>query len=334
MVPPATKSPLFSVVAKKYLVDIPRAKRTADQVRVELDKFTKTIGGDCPIATITKQHTRAYKEDLLQARGLTRATVAKHLHTLSGLFTWAEKQDYTPEGFPNPTKGLAPTKTEQEKGAKQVRPFTDEELLRVFSSPRFLKQRLERPARYWIALLCLFQLCRREEAAQLAHADLGAKDGIPCLTITDVGVGQSIKNKGSRRTMPIHSSLIALGFLDYVQTTRAQGYARLFYQLTRGTNGYSDPIGKWYAKLLDTVGLSKPELVMHSLRHGIHYLHKLGCPQDVAEMLTGHTPTTVHDKTYAHRELTPMTRLRDGLEKMQFPVVLTVLKDKREGEEP
>ena len=94
VVPPVTaatvaalKSPLFSIMAKKYLVDSPRARRTADQVRVELEKFLKAIGGDCPIATITKQHGRAYKEDLLQARGLTRATVAKHLHTLSGLFT-------------------------------------------------------------------------------------------------------------------------------------------------------------------------------------------------------------------------------------------------------
>lgn len=124
--------------------------------------------------------------------------------------------------------------------------------------------------------------------------------------------------------MPIHSSLIALGFLDYVQTARAQGQTRLFYQLPRGVNGYSDGVGKWFAKHLDKVGLSEPELVMHSLRHGIHYLHALGCPQDVAEMLTGHTASTVHNR-YEHRSLTPLTRLRDGLEQMQFPAVLKVL---------
>jgi hypothetical protein len=64
---------------------------------------------------------------------------------------------------------------------------------------------------------------------------------------------------------------------------------------------------------------------MHSLRHGIHYFHALGCPQDVAEMLTGHTATSVHDEVYAHRETTPLTRLRDGLETMQFPVALKAL---------
>jgi hypothetical protein len=64
---------------------------------------------------------------------------------------------------------------------------------------------------------------------------------------------------------------------------------------------------------------------MHSLRHDTHCLHALGCPQDVAEMLTGHTATSVHDKVYAYRKLTPLTRLRDGLEKMQFPALLKAL---------
>lgn len=324
--PPVKKSPLFSVVAKKYLAENPRARRTADQVRVEFDKFLNAIGGDRAIANITKNEGRAYKEHLIQNRGVSLATVAKHLHTLSGLFSWADKQGYMGDSAVNPVKGLAPSKTESEKHALPIQPFTDEQLLCVFSSTNFLQQKASRPDRYWIALLCLYQLCRREEAAQLALADLGEKDGIPYITITDLGEGQSVKNKGSKRTMPIHSSLIALGFLSYVQAARAQGQTRLFYQLPRQANGYSDAIGKWFAKHLDRVGLSQPELVMHSLRHGIHYLHALGCPQDVAEMLTGHTATSVHDKVYAHRNLTPLTRLRDGLEKMQFPAVLDALR--------
>lgn len=137
---PVKKSPLFSIVAKKYLAENQRARRTAEQVRVEFEKFQKAIGGDRPVASITKEEGRAYKEHLLNDRGVSLATVAKHLHTLSGLFTWAEKQGYTAEGAPNPTKGLAPTKTEQEKGATVIRPFTDEELVRVFSSPNFFKQ--------------------------------------------------------------------------------------------------------------------------------------------------------------------------------------------------
>lgn len=134
-----------------------------------------------------------------------------------------------------------------------------------------------------------------------------------------------MKNKGSKRTMPIHSSLVSLGFLEYVRDLKDQGQTRLFPQLQLRANGYSDAVGKFFARHLDKLKLSEPELVMHSLRHGIHYLHALGCPQDVAEMLTGHSATSVHDKVYAHRNLTPLTRLRDGLEKMQFPAVLKAL---------
>jgi integrase len=316
---------LFSVIVKKYMAENQRSRRAADQVRVELEKFQNIIGGDRPIASITKNEGRTYKEHLINDRKVSLATVAKHLHTLSGLFTWADKQGYMNDGAPNPVKGLAPSKTEGEKGAVEIRPFTDAELMGVFSSTNFLKQKATRPDRYWIALLCLYQLCRREEAAQLALTDLGEKDRLPCITITDLGEGQSVKNRGSKRTMPVHSSLITLGFLDYVRDVRAERHACLFHQLPRQANGYSDAIGKWFAQHLDKVGLSQPELVMHSLRHGIHYLHALGCPQDVAEMLTGHSATSVHDKVYAHRNLTPLTRLRDGLEKMQFPDVLKAL---------
>jgi hypothetical protein len=91
------------------------------------------------------------------------------------------------------------------------------------------------------------------------------------------------------------SSLLSLGFLDYVQGLKDQGHTRLFPQLQRRVNGYSNAVGKFFARHLDKLKLSEPELVMHSLRHGIHHLHALGCPQDVAEMLTGHTATSVYD---------------------------------------
>jgi integrase len=317
-------SPLFSEVAKKYLSEKPRARRTIEQVEAEYEKFLKSIGGDRPIAQITKTEGRVYKDALIK-RGLKPATIAVRLHVLSGLFTWASKQGYTPEGATHPIRGLAPERAEREKGATPIRPFTDEELTKVFCSPRFLQQRLSRPDRYWVTLICLYSLCRREEAAQLTLNDLGEKDGIPFIIITDLGENQSVKTPGSKRTIPIHSSLIALGFLDVVQTARRQGHKRLFHQLPLISHRYGGAISKWFAMHLDRVGLSQPELVMHSLRHGIHYLHALGCPQDVAEMLTGHTASSVHNK-YEHRNLTPLTRLREGLECMQFPAVLDALR--------
>lgn len=322
--PPVKPSPLFSVVAKKYLEEKPRSRRTTKPVEIKYERFLKSIGGDRPIARITKTEGRQYKDTLIQ-RGLTPATIAVHLHVLSGLFTWAAKQGYTPEGTAHPIRGLAPERAEREKDAQAILPFTDEQLTKVFVTPQFHQQRLRRPERYWVSLICLYQLCRLEEAAQLALNDIGEKDGIPFMNITDLGENQSVKTPGSKRTIPIHSDLIELGFLDYVQATRRTKQTRLFHQLPLIGYRYGSAISKWFANHLDRVGLSQPELVMHSLRRGIHYLHGLGCPQDVAEMLTGHTASSVHNK-YEHRNLTPLTRLRDGLEKMQFRAVLDALR--------
>ncbi len=234
---PVKDSLLFTEVAKKYLEETPRSRRTAPQVVVEYGKFVEAIGGDCPIGNISKTDIRGYKETLLRTRKLALRTTGKHLRTLSGVFTWAEKQGYLPEGKPNPVRGLAPSDAESEKGAQQILPFTDEQLLRVFSSQNFLKQKVERPDRYWVALLCLFQLCRREEGAQLAMKDLGEEDGIPFIVITDLGEDQSTKNPGSKRRIPIHSALITLGFLDLVQEARKQKHTRLFHPLPQRRTG-------------------------------------------------------------------------------------------------
>lgn len=72
--PPVKASPPFSEVVTDYFKENTRATRTDSQVRAELERFVEVIGGDKPIATITKEHTRAYKEEMLQGRGLSLAT--------------------------------------------------------------------------------------------------------------------------------------------------------------------------------------------------------------------------------------------------------------------
>lgn len=78
-------------------------------------------------------------------------------------------------------------------------------------------QKTTNAARYWIPLLCLFQICRREEGVQLTVADIQEDQGIHFIRINDdEKLGQNLKNEGSRRRVAIHPSLRELGFLDYV----------------------------------------------------------------------------------------------------------------------
>jgi integrase len=234
------------------------------------------------------------------------------------VFQWAEKQGHLAEGS-NPVRGLSPSKRQAKKQASQRRPFTDEELLTVLGSPEFVKQRDRHPERFWLTLICLFQVCRREEAGQCTLADIGEADGIPFIRITNEGEGQNVKNDGSKRRLPIHSSLIALGFMEYVARTRQTGTTRLFPQLKRGRNGYADPVGKWFSRLVTKAGITDPNVVLHSLRHGgIKKLHAAGVPQNIVEVLAGHASQNVHGQVYVHREGLPLNLLREGLEKLRY----------------
>ena len=90
-------------------------------------------------------------------------------------------------------------------------------------------------------LLLLFECCRREEAGQLYVKDIGETDGVPFIQITNEEKDQSVKNEGSKRRVPIHSALISLGFMEYVDSIKRAGHARLFPQLkNKGSNGYSE----------------------------------------------------------------------------------------------
>lgn len=321
----SSPSKLFSDVVQLYFQENTRAKRTDSQVKAELKRFVKAVGGDKPIEAITKADCRVYKENMLQARGLSLATCIKHLSSLSGLFKWSEAQGFIPDGS-NPVRGLAPNKRQAKKQAAQRRPFSDGELLTVFGSKVFMKQRNTNSANYWLPLICLFSACRREEAGQLAIKDIGEADGIPFMNITDEGEDQGLKNDGSKRRLPVHTSLVKLGFLQYVQTIKDGGHTRLFPKLKHGANGYSDSVGKFFSRLVTKAGLHDPALVLHSLRHGgITKLHAAGVQANHVEMLAGHTSNTVNGSTYTHRENIPLSLLRDGLEKLRYDVVLTAL---------
>lgn len=317
---------LFSEALAAFFKENARAKRTDAQVKAELDRFLEAIGGDRRVGSIVKADCRAYKENLLGVRKLGLGTVIKHLSNLSVLFKWFEAQGFIPENS-NPVRGLAPNKKQAKRAAKERRPFTDEELVKVFGSSEYRKQRDKDPARYWLPLICLFSLCRREEAGQLAVSDIQEQSGIHFLRINDdAKLGQSLKNEGSRRRVPVHSALVMLGFLQYVESIRRAGHTRLFPDLSRGANGYSDPVGKWFGRLLRGVGINDDAVVLHSTRHtGISRLTGAGVPQDIREILAGHAAAGVHGQVYVHRADLPLQLLQKNLEKLDYSAVVKAL---------
>jgi len=133
--------------------------------------------------------------------------------------------------------------------------------------------------------MLLYTGARLNEVTQLLTSDVKEIEGIPCIhIIDDPETGKRLKNKGSRRIVPIHSQLVSLGFLDYVEARRRQGDVRLFPGLDKKY------VGNWYGKYLKTTGIKRRGLDMHSLRHTVVQVFKVNeVPETHAASICGHT---------------------------------------------
>src|SRR5437762_9036633 len=85
----------------------------------------------------------------------------------------------------------------------------------------------------------LFTGARLEEIGQALTNDMKHDDGINYLDINtlDRGAGKRVKNRSSRRKLPVHPELVCCGLLAYVEERRRAGDERLFPALRPSVTG-------------------------------------------------------------------------------------------------
>jgi integrase len=179
-------------------------------------------------------------------------------------------------------------------------PFDDADMKTIFESPYMVQAKYLHAYQYWIPLVSAFTGARIGEVSQLHVADVIEIDGIPMFDITDIQAGgdgddddsgdydvademrsdevaaKRLKNVGSRRKVPIHSKLLALGFLDYVSLRKRAGEVYVFELNRDGRDGAATRPSRWFnAELLrDTLGITSKRKVLHSFRHS--FVSRLG----------------------------------------------------------
>lgn len=237
---------------------------------------------------------------LADVHGLPRLTVGAQHKMLDGLaevFGWAEKETLISA---NPAKGLGAEATRasgtfRDKPHEQRQMFSDVDLARIFSAPWFANGKgnrttkgvffAYRPYYYWLPLLALFTGGRLNELSQLYLKDITEIEGIPCIDFNLLGADKidadeadapeagdkSLKTISSRRVIPIHGQLQALGILEYVKALRAAKHTRLFPELAYDSRkGYGKAAGKWFNERYLGVKLRIPRnglKTFHSFRH-------------------------------------------------------------------
>lgn len=140
-------------------------------------------------------------------------------------------------------------------------------------------------AAYWVPLLGIYTGARCSELCQLMVHDIDTKATIPTIRITDMGEGQNVKSKAGHRTIPIHSELIRMGFLDYVKSVEGE---KLWPELPQREGKPGGYFSQWFGTLRKSLGIPK-SIVFHSFRHTARStLSAAGVQETVIDRLMGH----------------------------------------------
>lgn len=154
-----------------------------------------------------------------------------------------------------------------------------------------------RASRWWLILIALFSGARIGEILQLTVNDVKrSDDDIYYFDITDEQEGKKIKTENARRQVPIHSQLLALGFIEYWEGIKSTNpCSRLLPEAPIGKGKISGPCSNWFReKFRDKYfpAMKDRNLVFHSFRKSfIHYaLDNLRSDGDVPAMqlVVGH----------------------------------------------
>lgn len=274
--------------------DILRWVRTLERVRTSYGK-----GG--------KDHTKAIEVIVRESRGkptLGSTTINKHITHLKQLFLFAIRHhrfatsDDVEAMFADINLGQGVPEPEQRKL------WPTKALTTLFTSPiwtgtraradDFTHRHQEGPhihidGYWWLPIIGLYTGMRLEEIAQLQNNNLNQDDnGLRFIHVTDEGPGQRLKNKQSRRGVPVHPFLSELGFEKLFGPKK---YAWVFPELKlagrppkRGGQFSED-----FTAYRRAIGVYERLVDFHSFRHTlVTELREAGADAGVVAYLTGH----------------------------------------------
>jgi len=256
----------------------------------------------------------------LGEREPAQATLNKHRQRLSVFFNWLIKNKHMQA---NPLAGVLNHKkgdAEDETG----RSFTQQELDAIFDPDAF-KAWADRPHRWWVPQLGLYSGARVNELSQLYVADVETINGVPGYHINKRFEGQKLKNKASKRFVPLAQSLLDAGFLNFVADVQRAGHDRLFPHLPNNDGlGFGKQMSKQFSAYIKSCGVKEEGMGMHAFRHLLATrLDRAGVTESAIGKITGHkNPNATLPKFYID---TPTLHERaDVLKKFQSGVELPV----------
>ncbi|MYL82462.1 tyrosine-type recombinase/integrase [Desulfovibrio aerotolerans] len=256
---------------------------------------------------------------------ISLTTVNKYLGVLQSYFNYAVREAFIER---NP---VVPGMIRQVGGnemKKDARPFTSDELNKIFSSSVHAENDNNNFAyRYWIPLIALFTGARSNEICQLYLDDIREVEGVWVFDVNNNMPDKQIKNEASRRLIPIHPFLLTeLELLKYVNKLRRSRNARLFPELKlSSSNKYNAALVNWFMRLKNGLRLDNGSVNFHSFRKTYANFCKqnkvrLNLDEHMYKRILGHALNDITADVYAN-EFSPSVLYENIIVKINFDAV-------------
>ena len=261
-------------------------------------KLFETLTENKLIQAITRADGDAFRAKLSKQPVASKTTKDR--------FTWVKSLlRYATEDLgwleKHPWAGLKVPVTSQ----KKRRIWTDAEISQLIDSDLFRKGICPKnwnaggAAAYWLPLLGLLTGARLSELAQLRVTDI-------CLSTLRIQIQESdndqhLKTPSAKRSIPLHSELIRLGFIDYVLKQARNCEYSLWSELPKRENKAGGFFSVWFSVYKKECGIPT-DVDFHSFRHTVRTkLVQQRINESIIDKLLGHAPTgSTGARTYTH----------------------------------
>ena len=309
----------LSEVYERWKLSKPRSLDTSNACKRAIALYEE-FTGDPPLPGLTREQGDSFRAWLqMPERETTSKTARDRLTWVKSVLKYAARDLELIDR--SPWEGLDITFSTTNKR----RPWTNDELASFFGQPIYTAYELPKTANaggdasYWIPLIGLYTGARIGEIAQLRLSDVELSGPIRLLSITNEGEGQRVKTTAGIRKVPIHSELIRLGFLDYVESLKIQGYTALWPKLNVRDIRPGDYFGRWFGAARKQLGFGTyPDF--HCFRHTVRsQLAEIEVAEPIIDMLIGHeVKGSTGAKVYTHRSQKTLQR---AVESLQYPTL-------------
>ena len=154
---------------------------------------------------------------------LSEPTIQKYMIRVIQFFNYCFDSGYISKSI----TAKMNVKIDIDPSERAVLPYDASEARKIFEIVTSIKRsgkspssRIEANELYYVTMIAAYSGMRIKEITQLHKEDIVLKDGIYCFNI-NTNDGKTTKTKNSIRFVPIHSKLIDLGLLEYVNSKKS-----------------------------------------------------------------------------------------------------------------